>query len=93
MVEADSWVDVKGNGWTVEGNTGTSSPEDGFQVHEVVDGWGRGTVFRGNTAQVDGPGYGINAAGPRGMRESTTIACDNTASGAGSGLTNVECRS
>jgi hypothetical protein len=93
IVEGDSWVDVKGNGWVVEDNVGTTSPEDGFQVHEVVDGWGRGNVFRGNTAHVEGPGYGINAAGPRGMRESTTVACDNTASGARSGLTNVECRS
>jgi hypothetical protein len=74
MVEGDSWVDVKGNGWVIEDNVGTTSPEDGFQVHEVVDGWGRGNVFRGNTAHVEGPGYGINAAGPRGMRESTTVA-------------------
>ena len=26
MVEADSWVDVKGNAWTIEDNTGTSQP-------------------------------------------------------------------
>jgi hypothetical protein len=90
---ADSWVDVKGNGWLIEGNTGTHSPEDGFQVHEVVDGWGRDNVFRGNTAQVDGPGYGINAAGPREMRESTVVECGNSAPGAASGLTNVDCRS
>lgn len=93
MTEADSWVDVKGNGWLIENNVGTSSPEDGFQVHEVVDGWGRGTVFRGNTARVDGPGYGIHAAGPEEMRDSTTVTCDNTASHAEQGLSNVECRS
>jgi hypothetical protein len=93
MTDGDSWVDVKGNGWLIEGNVGTASPEDGFQVHEVVDGWGRDNVFRGNTAQVDGPGYGINAAGPREMRDSTVVACDNTAPGAASGLTNVDCRS
>jgi nitrous oxidase accessory protein NosD len=90
---ADSWVDVKGNGWLVEGNTGAHSPEDGFQVHEVVDGWGRGTVFRGNTAAVDGPGYGIHAAGSEELRASTTVTCDNTATGAASGLSNVDCRS
>jgi hypothetical protein len=93
MAAADSWVDVKGNGWLIEGNVGVSSPEDGFQVHEVVDGWGRGNVFRGNTARVDGPGYGIHAAGPQEMRESTTVTCDNTESHAGRGLANVECRS
>jgi hypothetical protein len=83
---------VKGNGWLIEGNVGVRSPEDGFQVHEVVDGWGRGTVFRGNTAHVDGPGYAINAAGPEEMRRSTTVECDNTETGAARGLSNLDCR-
>ncbi|MGK5172473.1 hypothetical protein [Geodermatophilus sp. CPCC 205761] len=89
MVEADSWVDVKGNGWVVEGNVGTSSPEDGFQVHEVVDGWGRDVVFAGNrVGRV--AGYGINVAGPRELRASVTVTCDNQADAVG-GLSNVEC--
>jgi hypothetical protein len=92
MVEADSWVDVKGNSWTIENNTGTSSPEDGFQVHEVVDGWGQNTVFSGNTATVHAAGYAINVAGPRVLRNSTRVGCDNVTEGAGSGLTNVSCR-
>src|SRR5699024_11419784 len=49
---ADSWVDVKGNDWLIEGNTGTASPVDGFQTHEILDGWGTGNVFRGNTADM-----------------------------------------
>jgi hypothetical protein len=36
---ADSWVDVKGNGWTISENTGTTSSVDGFQVHAVLAGW------------------------------------------------------
>jgi hypothetical protein len=91
MVESDSWVDVKGNAWQVIGNTGTAAPEDGFQVHEVVDGWGQDNVFTGNTGTVDGGGYGINIAGPRTIRESTTVACDNRTEGSDSGLSNVEC--
>jgi nitrous oxidase accessory protein NosD len=91
MVEADSLVDVKGNGWTVEGNTGTSTSADGFQVHEVLDGWGRGTVFTGNA--VDGvPELAINVAGPRAIRDTTTVTCDNRAAAAGR-LSNVPCRS
>ncbi|MGY1594794.1 hypothetical protein ACI79D_22705 [Geodermatophilus sp. SYSU D00708] len=90
MVEADSWVDVKGNGWTIEGNVGTSASEDGFQVHEVVDGWGRDTVFAGNTAGGV-PGYAINVAGPRAIRNATTVTCDNDAGDAGGGLSNVAC--
>ena len=49
---ADSLIDVKGNAWRVLDNTGTvsggSAVLDGFQVHDVLDGWGHGTVFRGN---------------------------------------------
>jgi hypothetical protein len=92
MVEADSWVDVKGNSWTIEGNTGRSSPQDGFQVHEVVDGWGRDNVFAGNTAVLDAPGYAINVAGPRALRNSTKVNCDNVTDGAESGMSNVDCR-
>jgi hypothetical protein len=91
MVESDSWVDVKGNGWTITGNTGTGTTADGYQVHEVIDGWGRDNVFTGNNAVVDGRGFGINVAGPRAIRDSTTVGCDNQAKGAGGGLTNIEC--
>jgi hypothetical protein len=90
MVDSDSWVDVKGNGWSVVDNVGTGSTADGFQVHEVVDGWGRDTVFSGNKVK-DVAGLAINAAGPRAMRDSTTVACDNDADGAADGMSNVSC--
>ena len=56
LAGADSWVDAKGNEWRFEGNTGIGSPQDGFQMHEILDGWGTGNVFVGNVARVDGPG-------------------------------------
>ncbi|MEO8261852.1 MAG: right-handed parallel beta-helix repeat-containing protein [Pseudolysinimonas sp.] len=87
IVEADSWVDVKGNDWLIEGNSGQNSPGDGFQTHEVVDGWGTGNVFRGNSAEVNGPGFGYSLTPPR----ANSVACDNTASAAGEGLSNVPC--
>ncbi len=90
MVEADSWVDVKGNGWTVEGNVGTASAEDGFQVHELVDGWGRDNVFAGNRA-ADVRGLAINVAGPRAIRDTTTVHCDNVVDGGAEQLSNVTC--
>ena len=93
MVEADSWVDVKGNGWTIEGNSGTAAPTDGFQVHEVVDGWGQDNVFSANTGSIDGGGYVVNVAGPRTIRENTQVSCDNEADGATKGLSNIDCSS
>jgi hypothetical protein len=89
MVDADSWVDVKGNNWRIEGNRGTTSPADGFQVHEIVDGWGRDTVFVGNHASGVRE-LAINAAGSRDLRDSTTVGCDNSTEGK-AGLSNVEC--
>jgi len=49
--EVDSLVDLKGNGWVVEGNTfAAAGPGDGvaLQVQQVVPGWGAGNVVRGN---------------------------------------------
>nr|WP_231134358.1 right-handed parallel beta-helix repeat-containing protein [Motilibacter deserti] len=85
---ADSWVDVKGNDWVVQGNTGVNSPEDGFQTHEILGGWGQGNVFRDNVARVNGPGHGFSLTPVNDNR----VSCDNKASGAKQGLANVACR-
>ncbi|HEV2872625.1 MAG TPA: right-handed parallel beta-helix repeat-containing protein [Actinomycetota bacterium] len=89
MTGADSWVDVKGNAWTVQGNRGSLSPQDGFQVHVEAPGWGRGNKIAGNSGDL-GPGgeYGVrvdkDAAG-------TVVGCDNKVSGAAKGLSNIPC--
>lgn len=85
--DADSWVDVKGNGWLIESNVGQNSPRDGFQTHEIVDGWGTQNVFRANTAKVNGPGFGFSLTPVRG----NVVECSNTASNAGEGMSNVPC--
>ena len=78
---------MKGNGWIIEGNSGVNAPEDGFQTHEIVDGWGTDNVFRSNDADVNGPGYGFSITPERDNR----VECNNSASGAGEGTTNVDC--
>jgi hypothetical protein len=85
---ATAWVNVKGNDWTISGNVGERSVRDGFQVHQVAAGWGYRNVFRGNRAAVDGPGYGIYV---QSASLATLLACDNAATGAGSGLSNASC--
>ncbi|HEY5832681.1 right-handed parallel beta-helix repeat-containing protein [Streptomyces sp.] len=82
----DSWVDVKGNGWLVQGNTGRHSNGDGFQTHQILDGWGTGNIFKGNTAQVDGPGWGFHLTS-----DGNTVACDNKVTGAAQGQANINC--
>jgi hypothetical protein len=88
MTETDSWVDVKGNHWTITGNRGSNAPVDGFQTHLAAEGWGNDNRFVANTAVVDGPGYGINIDV---RSEGNVVTCDNVVREAGSGLSNVLC--
>lgn len=86
---ADSWIDVKGNGWRVTGNTGSDSPEDGIQVHVVEKGWGARNHIAGNALTVNGPGYGVYI---HEKDKGNVVTCDNRVRGAKRGLTNVSCR-
>ncbi|CAN5617139.1 hypothetical protein BH10ACT3_BH10ACT3_16600 [soil metagenome] len=84
---ADSWVDAKGNDWLIEGNRGTNSPQDGFQMHQIVEGWGTGNEFRDNVATVNGPGFGFATTNTEG----NVISCDNQVDDAGEGFADVDC--
>ena len=90
--DADSWVDVKGNGWLIQANRGTDRQQDGFQVNHPADGWGTGNTFDANTADVDGPGYGYDLRPPPTTRRDNRVTCTNTATGAAEGLTNIDLR-
>lgn len=88
MTGADSWVDVKGNGYVIRGNIGTNAPEDGFQTHVIDDmEWGRDNVFAGNTATVNGPGFGFYVHQPEEM--ANVVRCDNVVTEADAGVTNL----
>ncbi|MET1021935.1 MAG: chondroitinase-B domain-containing protein [Arthrobacter sp.] len=83
---ADSWVDVKGNGYTVAGNSGSTAKLDAVQVHNVLDGWGRDNTFSGNTVLRGVPGYEvwIQSSGLGNI-----VRCQPSA--AGRGLANIQC--
>ncbi|OHV74785.1 hypothetical protein BCD48_02880 [Pseudofrankia sp. BMG5.36] len=94
MVAADSWIDVKGNGWLVENNTGSTdggSIKDGIQTHVVEEGWGRQNTIRGNHLTVDGEGFGVYIHD--GKETLNIVGCDNQVTGAGKGLSNITCAS
>lgn len=84
---ADSWVDVKGNGYRIEGNTGLGTRLDAFQVHSVLAGWGKGNVFTANSVTGGVPGYEVWV---QSASLGTAITCKP--SGAARGLTNIACR-
>ena len=85
---ADSWVDIKGNGWLTRDNTGRSAARDGAQVHVQLPGWGQNNVFSHNVFAVMAPGYGVRV---QSEALGTVIACSNSAPGAASGLSNETC--
>ena len=85
--EADSWVDIKGNDWIIEDNVGVNSYLDGFQTHEILDGWGTGNTFRNNSATVNGGGFGFSLTPVR----DNVVECSNAVSAAGEGYSNVDC--
>jgi hypothetical protein len=87
LTGADSWVDVKGNGWLIAGNHGTKTVKDGFQTHVVVDGWGDKNRFIGNVADLGGgTGVGYYIHKPL----SNQVNCNNKVSGGA--LSNDPCR-
>ncbi len=88
---APVWVSVKGNYYTVAGNSGSDSYRDGFEVKVLGEapGWGNQNVFSSNTANVDGPGYGFRiGSGTTG----NVVRCSNVVTNAGAGFSNVACK-
>ena len=97
---ADSWIDVKGSNYLIEGNLGTFAPTtgsvfaDGYQIHEQFGlGYGCGNRFTGNVSDLGGVGaYAVNvtdqpmctAAGNPNVVDAT-----NQVTGATIGLTNI----
>jgi hypothetical protein len=89
MKQADSWLDVKGNRWTISHNTGSIAPEDGFQVHVIRAGWGRDNVFDDNVANLGDGEYGFRIDSEA---TGTVVGCNNQVTGASKGRSNVACR-
>lgn len=80
---ADSWIDVKGNNYTIANNTGNNALLDGFQIHVAISGWGNNNLFENNIANVNAPGYGLTVqAGSTG----NVWKCNNVVTGAASGV-------
>ncbi|MGN9809463.1 cellulose binding domain-containing protein [Micromonospora sp. BQ11] len=92
---ADSWVDAKGNGYLIEGNTGTfRSPgtfANGYETHNLIDGYGCGNIWRNNTSDLGGVGrYAIYITSTsRCSSNPNVVHSSNTVTNAVNGLTNV----
>lgn len=92
---ADSWIDVKGNKYLIEGNKGINNKPsallDGYQVNCAVEGWGSHNEFRNNICEVNGEGFGINVRlkSSKGEAVGNKVASDNQVINAKKGISNI----
>ena len=86
----DSTIDVKGNNYTITGNTAKNAYLDTFQTHNVYTGNGCGNVFSQNKLTVTAAsGYGINVTSQSSCSKNPNkVGTSNTSSG-GKGLTKI----
>ena len=84
---ATAWVNVKGNGWKIVGNSGVTSVGDGYQVHQVYPGWGLQNTFTGNQAALSGTGVGIYV---QRSDLQAIVGCNNSVTGGR--LSNLPCQ-
>ena len=88
MTGGDSWIDVKGNDWRIEGNVGRNTPKDGYQTHHIVDDWGSHNTFIDNKAQGNVPGVDFYVHDAE--TTANVIQCNNHGDG-GAATSNVTC--
>lgn len=89
---ADAWVTVKGNGWLVADNSGSTSRSYGFATNASVDGWGRDNIFVRNSASGTAK-FGTWIHRPDGNDSlGNLVSCLQTVVGTAQGTMNVECR-
>jgi len=90
LTGADSWLDAKGNDYLIAQNEGAHSPVDGFQTHDVSEGWGRANTFTANR------GTDLSNASDEGVLiglhpdRNTVLACDNQVIDDSAPVTNVK---
>ncbi|RLK24867.1 parallel beta helix pectate lyase-like protein [Micromonospora sp. M71_S20] len=91
----DSWVDAKGNSYLIEGNTGTFQAPgtfaNGYETHNLLDGYGCGNVWRGNASELGGVGgYAVRVSSTSKCAANPNVVyASNTVTGARYGLTNI----
>jgi hypothetical protein len=92
----DSWMDVKGNGYLIESNSGFNPSgsvlKDGYQVHCAVDGWGSYNIFKNNSCEINVEGYGINVVlkSNKGNAVGNVVYKNNVMKGLNKSITNIE---
>lgn len=92
---ADSWVDVKGSDYLIQGNTGTFAPPgvfaNGYETHNPTAGSGCGNIWRDNASDLGNVGaWAIDVTSTsKCVGHLNVVYTSNTVTNAVSGLTNI----
>lgn len=92
---ADSWIDVKGNGYLIENNIGNNTQpsllKDGYQVNCAFNGWGCYNEFKNNICNVNTAGFGfeIRLKSSKGEAVGNKVYKTNKVINAASGVANI----
>jgi hypothetical protein len=92
---ADSWIDVKGNYYVIDENSGFNPGgnifTDGYQVNVAVSGWGSYNEFKNNKCTVNASGYGFNIrlSSSNGTAVGNKVYSNNIVTGAAKGISNI----
>ncbi len=92
---ADSFIDVKGNSFIIDGNRGTvgfngsvPAQKNAFQVHVNATGFGNGNTFTANSVSGKLSGYIVDI---QRTSAGNTVKCDNMAVDGALGVANIAC--
>jgi hypothetical protein len=87
---AVAWVDVKGDDYTVTGNTGTDAYQQGILVEQLYPGFGCGNTFAENNLDLgSAPGYGFDVEDQSDCAtDPNTVYASNTVTG-GAGASTI----
>ncbi|WP_158881757.1 right-handed parallel beta-helix repeat-containing protein [Amycolatopsis anabasis] len=90
----ESWVNAKGNGYTIADNRGAGAHRSGYKTRTEAEGFGCANTFRGNSGSVapftapDGWAFDVTNNGQCGGKPNV-VCDDNTVTPGGAGLSTI----
>ena len=89
MKVGETLISVQTNNWVVAHNTGANAKEDGIQVWQAYEVWGRNNTLYANTFTSGIPGYGVRVAY---VNIGNVVGCDTYVPSSSDGISNKTCQ-
>ncbi|HEY0239319.1 MAG TPA: NosD domain-containing protein [Friedmanniella sp.] len=89
MKVGETLISVQTNNWVIAHNTGAHVKEDGVQVWQAFDSWGRNNTVYANKFTAGIPGYGVRIAY---NNIGNVVGCDTVVPSSSDGISNKTCQ-